>query len=132
MLAPHSATERASIVVRGCNCRLPAGEFRGEGARLLVAGWRPAASLDRRYHGSISGLVALTMLKICAAIRGPISATGVGIATAAGWPAVNTLGLARRARARLAHAFGRAINSANVFDEQGRCLVPPGSDRSSI
>jgi FMN reductase len=109
---------------------------RGEGARLLVAELAQADGIiigSPGYHGSISGLVknALDYAEDLRTDARPyFSGRAVGcIATAAGWPgAVNTLGALRD----IVHALrgwptplGAAINSTeNVFDEQGRCLVP--------
>jgi FMN reductase len=114
----------------------PENTERGEGARYLVAELAQADGIiigSPGYHGSISGLVknALDYAEDLRTDPRPyFSGRAVGcIATAAGWPgAVNTLGALRD----IVHALrgwptplGAAINSAeNVFDEDGRCLVP--------
>lgn len=127
-------------VISGSRLQLPLYQpenvERGEGARLLVAELALADGIiigSPGYHGSISGLVknALDYAEDLRTDSRPyFSGRAVGcIATAAGWPgAVNTLGALRD----IVHALrgwptplGAAINSTeNVFDEQGKCLVP--------
>lgn len=114
----------------------PENPERGEGARFLVAELALADGIiigSPGYHGSISGLVknALDYAEDLRADARPyFSGRAVGcIATAGGWPgAINTLSALRD----IVHALrgwptplGAAINSAeNVFDEDGRCLIP--------
>jgi FMN reductase len=127
-------------VISGARLQLPLYQpenvERGEGARFLVAELALADGIiigSPGYHGSISGLVknALDYAEDLRSDARPyFSGRAVGcIATAGGWPgAVNTLGALRD----IVHALrgwptplGAAINSTeNVFDEQGRCLVP--------
>ena len=131
--ASTNAHQRSAAAVAAVPARQSGAQRRraasGGGARLadgIILG-------SPGYHGSISGLVknALDYAEICAPMRGLISAAARSAASRPrrGWPgAVNTLGALRD----IVHALrgwptplGAAINSTeNVFDEQGRCLVP--------